>query len=55
MLDAFIIDEIVKRQSRIDEDDARPAIQIPVPEPVDDNPPQIEPVEDEPKVIIIDI
>ena len=28
MLDAFIIDEIVKRQSRIDEDDARPVIQI---------------------------
>ena len=55
MLDAFIIDEIVKRQSRIDEDDARPVIQIPVPDLVDDERPQTEPVEDEPKVIIIDI
>ena len=55
MLDAFIIDEIVKRQSRIDEDDARPAIQIPVPDLVDDDPPHNEPIEDEPKVIIIDI
>ena len=53
MLDAFIIDEIQRRQRERELEDERPAVQIPVPEP-DDYPSEIGDVE-APSVIIIDI
>ncbi|MEE2756995.1 MAG: hypothetical protein VYA30_10050 [Myxococcota bacterium] len=53
MLDAFIIDEILRRQMERENEDERPAIQIPVPEP-EEVPEDIGDVES-PSVIIIDI
>ena len=53
MLDAFIIDEILRRKVEREREDERPAIQIPAPEP-EELPDEIGEVES-PSVIIIDI
>lgn len=40
MLDAFIIDELRRRQQERREDDERPALEIPAPESHDHEPPE---------------
>jgi hypothetical protein len=54
MLDAYVIEEI-KRRDRRPERDERPAAEVPVPPPPDDRPPDREPEQPDRGVVIIDL
>ena len=54
MLDAYVIEEI-KRRDRRPERDERPVAEVPVPPPPDDRPPDREPEQPGRGVVIIDL
>ena len=54
MLDAYVIDEIKRREQRPDRDE-RPMAELPVPPPPERRPPEPEPARSDRGVIVIDL